>query len=111
MRIQFPLLSPALEEHFRKRCSPTVTVQKESRSNGQSLPGFLEIRGFLRKGAHVSFTYSRTAFVQVSSCQVLGLSWAPRGKFVLVHINHVNYILFVSGCFRNKHVLEFWPMR
>lgn len=45
---------------------------------------------------------NRTDYVQGSSCQALGLPWAPGGKSPLVHINHVNYILLANHCFRKK---------
>lgn len=53
----------------------------------------------------------RTGFILVSSRQVLGLPWAPRGASLLVLINHVSHILLASDCFKNKHMMEFWPMR
>lgn len=48
------------------------------------------------------FPTNRTDFVQGYSYQALGLTWAPGGKSLLVHINHVNYILLANNCLRIK---------
>lgn len=105
--IQFPLLSPALGKHFRKCCFFTVTLQKEPTSKGGHHLSLAFLTCWIACCIHLLPT-NRAGFVWVSSCQAPGLSLAQGGQSPLVPMN---YILLSSHCFRNKHVIEVWPMR
>lgn len=49
---------------------------------------------------------NRSDFVQLFSCQVLSLPRDPRGISLLVHIDHIDYILLATACFRNKQTCD-----
>ena len=114
LKIQFPLLSPALDKQFRKSFVPLQWL--ESRSHA---PLGSAVFPRLSWCAWVVWEWcrmhplptNRTDFVQLFRCQELGLSLAPGDKCLLVQINYINYILLASNCFRNKVMKELWPMR
>lgn len=85
-----------------------MTVQKEPHSNGECTFPWLSWHAWIAWEwcpMHPLPT-NRSDFVQMFSCQVLSLPRAPRGISLLVHIDHIDYILLATACFRNKQTCD-----